>query len=133
MLYYGVEWHRDDHDDGPCPLVIHFDTDDVAAADLADPKKLASRGWTHPADDHSELAIAMRPRARILERRGAGYVVTATSVDERLTCVALTATEGAGGIAVSIQGRRVSLPAPEAELIRALGAPNTRKLGPGGK
>jgi hypothetical protein len=132
MIYYGLAWHREDHDAEPCPLVIHFETGDVAAADLADPDRLLARGWAPPTDPHGELAMAF-PQARIFERWEAGYSASVTYTRGGATCVALTVTKREACIAVSIQGRRVSLPASEEDLIRALGAPTTRKLGLGGK
>ena len=128
MTYYGLAWIRDDREPRPCPLVIHLADGDMAAADLAAPERLLARGWTRFTDDQ-ELA---RGLPLVLGYQEGDYGVHLSYAGGTLTCVTVGVESAAAvrpdarGIAVSLRGGRVSLPVPEAELVRVLGAPTRR-------
>ncbi len=132
MTYYGVAWVRDADDPRPCPLVVHLAGGDLTAADLADPDALRARGWVSVTDD-AQLAAGL---PLLLEYREGDYAVHITyhagvpvAVTVGFAIHGVAAWPEAQGIPVSFRGGRVSLPAPEQDLIRALGPPTRRTRG----
>jgi hypothetical protein len=139
MTYYTVAWNGldsrawggDGADPGPCPLAFYLADGEVTAADLAVPDRLLARGWVRCEDP-------IPGRVQILIYWQGDYHVTATYHGGELVGVAAgpssagAARPDARGLDVGYEGRRVSLPAAEPELFRALGDPLTRTHGAGG-
>jgi hypothetical protein len=137
--YYTVAWSRLDSrpgggggcDPGQCPLSFHLADGEVTAADLADRDRLLARGWVRYHDPDLD------PVEHLIYRQG-DYHATATYHGGELVGVSAGPNSGeaarpdARGLDFVYQGRRVSLPAAEPELFRALGRPLERLLGAGG-
>ena len=134
LTYYTLAWDRLDSrtwggngiDPGPCPLAFHFAGGDVTEADLADPDRLRGRGWVQVANHvgpPGDVALAYEEGQ---------YTVCVLFRGGDLLCVTGGPTSAAGtrpdasGIAFSYRGRRAVLPAAEPDLLRALGAPESR-------
>lgn len=153
--YFGLKWVPNPGEVGPCPVIIHLDDGDGGAAEFAEPQRLLQRGWVEvpfppPAPEwvavvgpdvdrglpkvvkyaHGELRIAIQHTQGVLT----GVSVLVVAPDEERIAQALPpgheymATRvGATRYAISVGGRRITLPISKAELIQALGPPDSQR------
>jgi hypothetical protein len=142
--YFSVKWVRDAASPDPCPLVVHLPAGDVGDKDLAEPGGLLRLGWEEvpypplPAEAARLLGPQWDHGLPRVVKFGHGDLRVATQhTDGELTGVwvwvvepgyeTLACSAGATQYAISIAGRRVTLPLPEAEMIRVLGMPEGRR------
>ena len=146
--YFVLKWVRDPGDAGPCPVVIHADGGDVGAAELADPDRLLGMGWVvvpDPPMPPEWVAVAGPDRPPGLPpvvKYGRGDLrITTLHTDGVLTGVwvgmvqpglepgheMMASRVGEARHAVSVGGRRVTLPLSEAEMVRTFGPPTGRR------
>ena len=154
--YFGFKWLPNPGETGSCPLVIHMDGADIGATEWADPTRLSQKGWaeapflplapewtavvgrTEPAPglprvvkyaygdlrvstQHTEGALTgvwvfvVEPdEVRIAQGRPSGHELMARRV-------------GATRYAMSLGGRRITLPITQAELVQAFGPPEHQR------
>jgi hypothetical protein len=111
--YEIASWSRDPINPLPCPISIHLPDADVDEKKLSDREAL---GWSQ--EDHGGGQVQMRyQRDNIVASADYEHGVLV-----RVGVNVLTARDIPEGI-LSVNGRKVSLPASEEELVGALGNP----------
>jgi hypothetical protein len=113
-------WSADDWDrPGPCPLTVHLPAGDLDPALLGSPDGLRRVGW---AAEEVGLGVDVSSPGRVVTCHFRNRALTAVRVDGRAA-----AERGTGPAAVSVQGRRVELPATAESVAGALGPPPPRR------
>jgi hypothetical protein len=153
--YFGLKWVPNPGEVGPCPVVIHLDDGDVGAAEWAEPKRLLRRGWVEvpflpvapewaaavgPDADRGLPKVVKYGRGELRVATGhtegelIGVWVLVMAPDEERIAHGLPpghehmATRvGATRYALSVGGRRITLPMSQAEMIQALGPPDNQR------
>jgi hypothetical protein len=118
--YELMNWSRDRKNALPCPIVIHLAGIELDEKKLSDPKALAQLGWV-PEDQPQGWTWMNYRRGNLVCWTGYERGVLA-----RVGINALTCSEKAEGI-VSVNGKSLSLPIGEDELIDRLGNPLARR------
>lgn len=108
-------WSQDPNNPQPCPLVVHLPAGDLSENELSDAAALKQAGWQEQTNGN----LALRTDNGVLVCGYRGQALVAATVS-RLP------GNGGGPIAVSIGGKRFSLPATDEEIIAALGQPDQR-------
>jgi len=117
--YHSLQWQTDNViKPDPCPLVLHLPDGDLAASDLADPKKLQDRGWQESFQDNGRVTVAYRWQQT--ENGAEKTLAQVTLVNGTLRTVLVRTTEG---VAASVNGKRVPLPIAAGQLDELLGKP----------
>jgi hypothetical protein len=149
--YFGLKWVPNPGEVGPCPVIIHLDDDDIGAAEFAEPQRLLQKGWVEvpflplapewvaavgPDVDrglpkvvkygHGELRVATQHTQGVLT--GVWVLVVAPDAERIAQGLPpghehMATRVGATRYAISVGGRRITLPISKAELIQALGPP----------
>jgi hypothetical protein len=153
--YFGLKWVPNPGEVGACPVVIHLDGGEVGAAEWAEPKRLLQRGWVEVPflPVAPEWAAVVGPdvgrglpkvvkygqgELRVATQHTGGvltgvWVLVVTPLEERIAQRLPPGQEhmatrvGATRYAISVGGRRITLPISQAELIQALGPPDSRR------
>jgi hypothetical protein len=142
--YYSVKWVRDPAAPGHCPLIIHLPTGDVGEKELVEEGGLLKRGWKEvpypPMPPEAAALIGPNGDAglpRVVKYGHDDLRVATQFTDGVLTSVSvwvvepghetMAASPGATRYAISVDGRRVTLPLPAAEMVQALGEPEGRR------
>ena len=108
-------WDRDPNNPQPCPLVIHLPAGDLGDKELSDVAALKRAGWQE--QDNGNLVL-----------RASKGLVCCSHQGRVLVGVSVSALPSAGGgpIAVSVGGKRISLPATDETITAALRQPVRR-------
>lgn len=153
--YFGLKWVPNPGDRGPCPVVIHTNGGDVGAAEFDEPKRLLKRGWVEVPflPMAPEWVAVVGPEAdrglpkvvkygygdlRVVPQHHDGVLISLSVfvVTPREETIAhglppeheLMATRvGAIRYALSVGGRRITLPLSQSEMIRVLGPPSNQR------
>jgi hypothetical protein len=113
--FESCQWRRDANNPQPCPIVVHFPTGDLGEKELSDVNALKRAGWTE--NGPSGLMFRENPPLVVCGyRRG---VLVAVTVDT------LPGNGGGPGV-VSVNGKKVTLPATDEQITQALGPPLRR-------
>jgi len=153
--YFGLKWVPNASEVGPCPVVIHLPDCDVGAAEWAEPKRLLQRGWVEvpflplapewvvavgPDVDrglptvakygYGDLRVATQHTDGVLT---SVWVVVVAPDEERIAQGLppghehMATSVGAARFAISVGGRRITLPISQAQMIQALGPPASQR------
>jgi hypothetical protein len=142
--YFAVKWLHDPAAPGSCSLVIHLPTGDVGEKELAEAGGLLKLGWKEvpyppmPAEAAALLGPDRDQGLPQVVKFGYGDLRVATQHNGgELTSVWVWLVEpghetmawsaGASRYSISINGKRIPLPLPEAEMVRVLGVPEGRR------
>jgi hypothetical protein len=140
--YVAVKWRRDPGAAGPCPFVVHLPAGDVGEEQLTE-AWLLTHGWKEvpyppvPANVKA-LCPGYEPVLPKVVKFGYGDLRIATQhTNGELTSVDVCVVEpgyetiawnpGATLYSLSLDGRRITLPLSEAEMIRVMGLPADRR------
>jgi hypothetical protein len=115
-----VSWYTRPGEKEPCPLTVHLPDGDLTPAYLADGVRLRRDGWEECKPGGGQK----------VELRYGGFCVRCWFEGETLTHMEVNARvaqeENIGPVAVSIDGKRVSLPASEEQVANILGLPTKK-------
>ena len=114
--YEVVSWSRDANNPQPCPIVLHLPGADLDEKKLADRKALKALGWAEEDQGPGRTQLSFRRRNLVIWVRYELGALAQVGVN------ALTEREAVAEI-VSVNGRKLSFPVSEEELVRALGNP----------
>ena len=108
-------WDRDPNNPQPCPLVVHLPAGDLSAKELSDAAALKRAGWEEQANGN----LMLRAGKGLVCCSYQGGVLVGASVGT-------LPSDGGGPVAISVGGKRLSVPATDAEITAALGQPLRR-------
>jgi hypothetical protein len=108
-------WDRDPNNPQPCPLAIHMPAGDLGDKELSDAAALKRAGWEEQAGGN--LVLRADKGLVCCSHRGGVLVGVSVSALPRA---------GGGPIALSVGGKRISLPATDGAITAVLGQPVRR-------
>ena len=108
-------WTRDPNNPRPCPIVIHLPTGDLGEKELSDAAALKRAGWA----ENGPTGLMLRGNPMVLCQYENGVLVNVT--------LSVLPGNGGGPGALSIDGKRVTLPATDEAITQVLGAPLRRE------
>jgi hypothetical protein len=142
-FYVGVKWVRDPAAPVPCPLTVHLRAGDVSETEFAQPGSLLNFGMQEvPYELAPEVVAFFGPDwqeglPRVVKFGHADLRVATQHTGGQLTSVSvwvvepghetLASSPRGTGYSISVDGKSLTLPLPEKELIRILGAPQHRR------
>jgi hypothetical protein len=141
--YVSIKWVRDPAVPAPCPLIVHLTAGDVGEREFAEPGSLLNFGMREvPYEITPEAAALFGPNwpddlPRVVKFGQGDLRVATQHTGGQLTGVWVCVVEpghetvarspGGTQYPISVNGRRLTLPLPEAELVRLLGVPESRR------
>jgi hypothetical protein len=142
-MYVSIKWMRDPAAPASCPLIVHLPVGDVGEQELAAEGGLLKLGFHEvPYQIAPELAALPRPHLHPKDlgivKFGQGDLRIATQhTAGQLTSVDIWVVEpghetvawspGGTRYSISVDGRRITLPLSESELVGVLGVPAARR------
>jgi hypothetical protein len=104
----------------PCPLVVHLPTGDLGDKELADPNGLKRAGWEERdvGKGITELLFRAGPPMVVCQYRGGALIGVGVST---------LSGNGGGPGSLSVNGKRVTLPATDEAIVSVLGQPRVRR------
>src|SRR5207247_1373573 len=142
--YFSVKWVRGPAAAGSCPLVIHLPTGDIGEKEFAEAGGLLRLGWKEVAypPPPAEIVALVGPDwdhglpkvvkfghddLRVATQHTAGELTGVWVWVVEQGHETMASSLGSARYSISIDGRRVTLPLPEAEMVQVLGAPEGRR------
>lgn len=112
-------WNWDANNPGPCPLVIHLPEGDLGERELADAKALKGAGWEERDAGKGISELIRRAKPPYVACWYEGGRLSGVHIDT-LDC------NGGGPAVLTVNGQKLSLPAPLESIIAILGQPLRR-------
>ena len=112
-------WSRDPNNPQPCPVVVHLPAGDLGDKELSDAAALKWAGWEEQDNGNGNTSLWLRAGTGQVNCNYRGAALVGASVST-------LSSAGSGPVALSVNGKRVILPATAEAITATLGQPLRR-------